>query len=39
MFSYVFPKIVAVYENVEKYGTAGQAADDNMAYAHCMSDN
>jgi hypothetical protein len=26
-----------VYENnVEKYGTDGEAPDDNMAYAHCM---
>jgi hypothetical protein len=25
--------------NVKKYGTAGQATDDNMALAHCMLDN
>ena len=25
--------------NVEKYRTAGQATDDNMAHAHCMLDN
>jgi hypothetical protein len=24
---------------VEKYGTAGQAKDDNMAHAHYMLDN
>jgi hypothetical protein len=24
---------------VEKYGTAGQAADDNMAHAHCWIPN
>jgi len=24
---------------VEKYGTAGQATDDNMAHALCMLDN
>jgi len=23
---------------VEKYGTAGQATDDNMAHAHCRLD-
>ena len=28
----------AVYENVEKYGRAGQATDDNTAHAHCMLD-
>jgi len=26
-------------DNVEKYCTAGQATDDNMAHAHCMLDN
>ena len=25
-------------ENVEKYGTARQATDGNMAHAHCMLD-
>jgi hypothetical protein len=25
-----FPENRAVYENVEKYGTAGQATDDNI---------
>ena len=28
-----------VYETVEKYCTAGQAIDDNMAHAHCVLDN
>jgi hypothetical protein len=28
-----------IYENVEKYCTAGQATDDNVAHAHCMLDN
>jgi len=26
-------------DNVNKYCTAGQAADDNTAHAHCMLDN
>ena len=26
-------------DNEEKYGTAGQAKDDNIAYAHCILDN
>jgi len=28
-----------LWDNVEKYGTAGQATDDNIAQAHCMLDN
>jgi hypothetical protein len=28
-----------LWDNVEKYGTDGQATDDNMARAHCMLDN
>jgi hypothetical protein len=28
-----------VYESVEKYATAGQTTDDNMAHANCMLDN
>jgi len=28
----------AVYENVEKYSTAGQATDDRMAHAHSVLD-
>jgi len=26
-------------DNVEKYGTAVQATDDNTEHAHCMLDN
>jgi len=29
---------LSVYEKVEKFCTAGQATDDNMAHAHCMLD-
>jgi len=28
-----------LWENVGKYGRAGQATDGNMAHAHCMLDN
>jgi len=28
-----------MWDNVEKYCTAGQATDDSMADAHCMLDN
>jgi len=31
--------IVPFMSVVEKYGTAGQATDDNMAHAHFMLDN
>jgi len=34
-----FKKILPLKDNVEKYSTAGQATDDNMANAHCMLDN
>ena len=34
-----FRKSCRLWDNVEKYCGAGQAADDNMAYAHCMLDN
>jgi len=27
------------YGKVEKYGTAGQATDENKARAHCMLDS
>ena len=34
-----FPENRAVYEIMwKKYGTAGQATDDNMAHAHFMLD-
>jgi hypothetical protein len=32
------PKLVLLWDNVEKYCGAGQASDDNMAHAHCMLD-
>jgi hypothetical protein len=32
-----FVEIRVVYENnMEKYGTDGEATDDNMAHTHCM---
>jgi len=31
-------KSCRLWENVEKCCRAGPAADDNMAYAHCMLD-
>jgi hypothetical protein len=31
-----FRKLCRLCDNVEKYGTAGQATDDNMAQVHCM---
>ena len=31
-----FRKSYLLWDNVEKYGRAGEAADDNMAHAHCM---
>jgi len=33
-----FRKSCRLWDNVEKYCRAGQAADDNMAHAHCMLD-
>jgi len=27
-----------LWDNVEKYGTVGQATDDNKAHAHCRLD-
>ena len=33
-----FLKSCRLWENVEKYGRAGQATDDNMAHAHCVLD-
>jgi hypothetical protein len=35
---FFFFKNCAVYDNVEKYCTAGQATDGNMTNAHCMLD-
>ena len=34
----LFRKSHLLWDNVEKYGGAGQAIDDNMAHAHCMLD-
>ena len=31
-----FRKLCRLWDNVEKYGRAGEATDGNMAYAHCM---
>jgi hypothetical protein len=33
-----FRKSCSLWDNVEKYGTAGQATDGNMAHVHCMMD-
>ena len=33
-----FSENCTVNNNVEKYSTAGQAADVNMAHTHCMLD-
>ena len=32
-------KSYRLWDKVEKYYTAGQAIDDNMAHAHCMLGN
>jgi hypothetical protein len=34
--NFFFPENRTVYENVEKYGKAGQATDDSMAHALCV---
>ena len=41
LFSVTFfsRKSCHLWDNVEKSCRAGQATDDNMAHAHCMSDN
>ena len=33
-----FRKSYPLWDNVEKYGCAGQATTDNMAHAYCMMD-
>jgi hypothetical protein len=38
MFIFSPKKSFCLWGNVEKYGRAGQATDDNMAHAHCMLD-
>ena len=35
----VFEKRTFFLDNVEKHGRLGQAADENMAHAHCMLDD
>jgi len=32
------PQSYHLWDNMEKYGRAGQGTDDNMAHAHCMLD-
>jgi len=39
VFHNLISNFVPFIGNVEKYSRAGQAADDNMAHAHCMLDN
>ena len=34
--NFFFPKIVPLWDKVEKYCRAVQATDDNMAHAHCI---
>jgi len=36
--SFFFRKSCRLWDNVEKYCTAGQATDDNMTHAHCKLD-
>jgi hypothetical protein len=38
VFSNFFRKSCRLWDNVEKYGTAGQGTDGNMAHAHCVLD-
>jgi len=38
MLQIFFPKILPLWDNVEKYLSAGQTTDDNMVHAHCMLD-
>ena len=37
--TFIFRKSCRLWDNLEKYGTAGQATDDNVAQGHCMLDN
>jgi hypothetical protein len=37
--NFFFRKSCRLWDNVEKYCTAGQATDDNMAHGHCVLDN
>jgi len=36
--TFFFRKSCLLWDNVQKYCRAGQATDNNMAYAHCMLD-
>ena len=36
---FFFRKSCRLWDNVEKYGRAGQATYDNKAHAHCMPDS
>ena len=36
--NFIFRKSCLLWDNVEKYGRAGQAMCDNMTHAHCMLD-
>jgi len=38
IYIYFFRKSCRLWDNVEKYCTAGQATDDNMEHAHCKLD-
>jgi len=35
---FFFRKSCRLWDNVEKYSTAGQDTDENMAQVHCMLD-
>ena len=39
MFNHVFPKIVSLRDNVEKYDRTEKATNDDTAYALCVLDN
>jgi hypothetical protein len=39
MLNTFFPKIAPLCDNVERYGSAGQATDKNIAHALYMLDN
>jgi len=38
IFSNFFPKIMPLWDNVEKYSRAGQPTEDNMVHVLCMPD-
>ena len=39
MFNNIFRKSCRLRDNVGKFGTAGQATDDDTVHALCMMDN